>query len=258
MSLHIGVSLPPRIVVSKPTALFAALHECGVESIELRALAAYGEAQLGSDCLRILSDEGFGCTIHSYLPTASVPLYIGSLPTDGTPHVVVVHALSDRVSTVPELAERTASVLSELVETDRNHIYALEIDRIHDRLDPANSVEGVWSILGKAGNPKLGICFDMGHFYWNQSACLHSPDALPPKEWLERAVHTHIHGLVGDETHHALLPGSLPIGFYVNALKSVGYGGIYNLEIAYKNLDDGDGAFAPLRASVACLTEALK
>ena len=96
-----------------------------------------------------------------------------------------------------------------------------------------------------------GICFDMGHYAWYTSMRLGNPQALPPKEFLDRIVHTHIHECVNGDTHYPVSTHSEPTESYINAIAE-NYPGVYNLELSPEKFKDfctaEEGYFGSLEA----------
>lgn len=98
-----------------------------------------------------------------------------------------------------------------------------------------------------------GICWDMGHYGYNTVNLGLPVETLPGPEALGRIIHTHIHCLKDMDTHHPIV--AHPIKEYVDALKSVDYKGIYNIEvkadkyISYMDVREG------MESSIAVLKE---
>ena len=87
-------------------------------------------------------------------------------------------------------------------------------------------------------NRAIGICFDMGHWFYRVKATGSGiPDMMPPA-FRRRIVHTHIHALDGLNTHFPLIsPYELPLKRYIE-LMAYGYFGLYNLNLTSRGLRD--------------------
>lgn len=167
--------------------------------------------------------------------------------------VITLHALQEKRAestfSSEELKDQTINLLkdwTQKVESENLPIYfALENNRNKEKsVDPGNSCEAVVEMVTKVNSPHLGICWDMGHLYSNlmtESELNMKMDDLPSNEFLEKVIHTHIHGLnsVG-RTHFPLTEEyTLPIEDYVTALKKHNYEGVYNLELSFERFEEG-------------------
>ncbi|MDB5085353.1 MAG: sugar phosphate isomerase/epimerase, partial [Bacilli bacterium] len=113
-------------------------------------------------------------------------------------------------------------------------------------VDPGDTCAGVLQMIDEINSPFVGITWDMGHYYSNLVSAGYVPalqdeqlDPLPPLSFLDKTIHTHIHGLGEQGTHCPLTHHeSLPLESYVRALKDSGYTGIYNLELQFNRFPD--------------------
>lgn len=88
--------------------------------------------------------------------------------------------------------------------------------------------EWMWQIVSGVGDPRLGICLDIGH------ANTYSP--TPVLEWLERLGpwirHFHIHNNDGTGDSHSALPdGTIPMAGFLSAASSRCPDASFTLEI---------------------------
>jgi sugar phosphate isomerase/epimerase len=272
----IGVSLPPVIFSDSPinteiqkelafiggtNALLRALRESGVSHIELRALSPLDDGTAADRIADRLVEAGFSYTVHSALADISGKAFLSSLPDppDGV-MTVTVHAFSS-LGSREENALKTIAKLKEWCLAAENACFplklAVEVNRRKGRPDPGDSWEGAVSLADAVGSPLCGLCFDFGHYRYNMLHFGSDPMQIPALGDLKKVIHTHIHGLVDDKTHNPLVPGSLPLREYVRALKSAGYGGIWNLEIDFAKFSAGGAPLDGILKSVSELKEAL-
>ncbi len=279
----IGMSIAPRAFdpnAAKPheiklaeefggmDALLRTLKELGATHIELRTVSpnADGEAMLA--VARRIWAAGLKITVHGSLPETIgrfETVYPSLLPIFREAKAcqdfvnVTVHAYSSEDDTdVAKFAADTNRILTLWAEDAERLGYrlALENNRSKEDYDPGNSCEGVLEMLSDRAD-LVGTCFDFGHYYYNMLYNDDTPDKMPPETFLNRAFHTHIHGLNGEKTHFPLVEGSvMPLERYVTALKKAGYAGVYNLEINVERFpelsyrDAVNASLAVLRAVV--------
>ncbi len=132
----------------------------------------------------------------------------------------------------------SAKLTSEILTTITNvtefpsYTYALENQRSKGYIDPAVTFEGVVQIVSKIPDKKIGICWDMGHSYSNVINYNHP--LFPPREFLERVIHTHIHDLGPDgRTHWPFKKNIVPLEENIRLLQSYKYTGTYNMELSF-------------------------
>ena len=75
-----------------------------------------------------------------------------------------------------------------------------------------------------------GFCWDIGHAFWNVT---HGKmDLQAPTGFVAGVIHTHLHDLAADgQTHWPFSEGRVPLATYLEALRGVGYQGVFNLEM---------------------------
>lgn len=236
------------------------LKECGIQSVEIRKLIRYADVKEYKDAIQLIWDLGMEITIHGDvtgdLPYSNFLEVYPSLEYIFTNFdkyqkklVMPIHAYQTNAgeNSTEDLSKQTVEELGrwvDLIEQEGIPLYlALENNRAKDQtVDPGNSVNGVIKMVDEINSHYLGICWDMGHYYSNllkESNLKELPnrtiDHLPPRSFLEKVYHTHIHGLNHDGKTHFPLTSleSLPLENYITALKKKGYNNVYNLELTF-------------------------
>ena len=105
----------------------------------------------------------------------------------------------------------------------------------------------------------------MGHYYSNILLKYEFEDPpkkqilrLPSDDFLAKVWHTHIHGIGVTGTHNPLTNyESLPLEFYVKALRESGYSGIYNLELDSKRFSSDVPLPESIYSSIARLSRSI-
>ncbi|MBU0511556.1 MAG: sugar phosphate isomerase/epimerase, partial [Chloroflexi bacterium] len=86
--------------------------------------------------------------------------------------------------------------------------------------------EDVLALVTEIDHPRLGICWDTGH------DIRQGVPQDPPKEWLERVDHVHIHDLDNSgEDHFPLVFGNVPNERWIKLLMDAGMEGTITLEL---------------------------
>lgn len=243
------------------------LKEAGVTSIEIRILSRQADPTLFQKTIQMIWEKGLQITIHGALEgDTNGASFVDHYPSMAyiLKHfhryqknlIMTVHAFQEvegpNVRPEPAVLERLSkqSVLqlqewSDLATAENLPIqFAVEINRHKPpRIDPGDTIEGVLQMVEEIDRPNVGICWDMGHYYSNVLSNHGVPSApnpwieeLPPATFLQRVIHTHIHGLQGkDETHFPLSSrSSLPLELYNNSLLQADYQGVFNLELTFQ------------------------
>ncbi|MBE9471734.1 MAG: TIM barrel protein [Chloroflexi bacterium] len=84
----------------------------------------------------------------------------------------------------------------------------------------------ILNIVERIGDPRLGLCWDMGH------DVLAGRPSIPKEAFLRRVVHVHVHDVDEHGTdHYPLLYGRVPYRAWLPTLVQAGFGGIVTLEI---------------------------
>ena len=234
----IGMSLSYKNLLStddvrlKPEHLLPKLWEKGVRSIELRAVSANADP---NDVLRIaelLWSYGFVITVHGNCKN------LGKAVSEVfAPLSLLLENLRQRelIITLHPIKEDNVAMLRVLSEHAEENGYPVRIALENNRRMPdgsdGDSLSLVLDAVIRADRKNVGICFDMGHFAWYAANFTDSPNTLPPKEFLSRVIHTHIHSYEEGTTHFPLREWCEPLSLYVNAL-AYKYYGIYNVELS--------------------------
>lgn len=264
----LGLSLAPRVfnpdrATDSERLLLASLggvkdllrhvRALGVTYIELRSVASGDDAAFICGIAQTIWDAGLKLTVHGGLPadqnddftrsySSLMPLLqrMGAYQTGLT---ITLHSYSAREGDARAFADQTARILRGWCASAAGLPvrFALEINRKKGRIDPSVTCDGVLSMLNDIPGEKAGICWDFGHYYYNMSRIDNTPDLLPPKAFLERVIHTHIHAVGPQGTHTPFVPGAqLPIERYVGALAQAGYDGIYHFEPSFDRFPQED------------------
>ncbi|TBL75644.1 sugar phosphate isomerase/epimerase family protein [Paenibacillus thalictri] len=266
----------------KVEQLLDALKTAGVSSIEVRILPRGADPASYQDVIQAIWDAGLSLSVHGHVA--------GEHPGSGFVEVypsmayilkhfhkyqndinMTLHAFEAKTGSEDELHRETVRLLrswAAIVDAEQLPLqFALENNRKKSsKVDPGDSIGGVVRMVEETDHPRVGICFDMGHYYsnlLNEHGMKLPPEQimedLPMERFLNRAFHTHIHGLGATGTHNPLtLPKSLPLEHYVNALKQAGYRGIYNLELTLDKFDKELSLSEHVLASVRRLKEAVE
>ncbi len=171
-----------------------------------------------------------------------------------------LHSLSskDEEVTLKELTDRTVENLKLIIGKIENAKVptriALEINREKGIKDPSTTYECLVEICDRVNSPLLGIGWDIGHTYSN---ILNGHISLkPPKEFVEKVIHTHIHDVgKNNETHWPLTTKNIPLDVFVGELESVHYDGFYTLEIYPERFGDVMDPYESILKSVSVLEE---
>lgn len=253
----IGVSLPYTWLLTGEDAsglpLDRTLDELrlrGVGSVELRTvLAAHSPEDVLSVC-NMLWARGFQVTVHSRMHSAAsavsdifgpLRLVLDNLKQDKL--ILVLHPIAaDNVAILNSLADH-------IVERGYPVTVALENNRLMPDGTEGDSVAHTLETVKAVNRPEVAVCFDMGHYmYYLGKHHAGEPLTMPPREFLRRTVHTHIHALDGLKTHYPLTAEyDLPLKTLIAAIKW-GYFGVYNFE---PDLPRWQGRIDPLPAILA-------
>lgn len=277
-----GLSLPLRYVIGEETTpetscfakafgkssdCLAELKDYGISSIELRGI---GPDSASDDLLQAAQNvltSGMHLTLHGYLSdNAPDHLFGGAHPQlcattsylrdQQEETVVVVHALTNAQAGHHTFVESTLRALERLAEDIHAHDLpvrvGLEISRYHGLHSPGTTYEGLLDIAQTLDDSEIGFCWDVGHTH---SSFLQDrlPEA-PPSKFVERTIHTHLHGLAPDgDTHRPLIGSSSHIESAISQLRSFGYNGTYNLELYPTRWGVGSDVRDGILDSILCL-----
>jgi sugar phosphate isomerase/epimerase len=256
-----------------PDSCLAELREHGVGSIELKRFGPTSSAEVLLSVAERILGSGLKLSLHGYLTGSATGRTFGDLYPPLLPTVdwlkerqgevvMVVHSLVDAESDYTAVLESTGCALQRLAEGVRASELpirvALEINRFHGHESPGTTYDGILEIARRVrGVPGLGFCWDIGHT--RSSELQGRLAASPPDEFVEKVIHTHVHGLSTDaDTHWPVTESSSHIAAGVRRLRSVGYDGTYNLELYPTRWEPGpDAARRGILDSVRCLREIL-
>ena len=235
------------------------LRELDVDSIELRTVFLRHDPHEVLRVAEMLWKNGFQITVHAKAHSRET-----AIEEVFSPISEVLKNLRQEKLTVVIHPVRgdNAAMLCELADYRDAHGYPVTVALENNRLLPDKS-EGdcaatVLDAVIAANRKNVGICFDMGHYayYWKKNR-VGEDFQLPPKEFISRVVHTHIHALNGLKTHFPLGSYELPLQEIFERL-SYKYFGVYNLELDFPRFkDEVSDLYAALSRSVEYLKEAL-
>ncbi len=217
--------------------LLSYMKDEGVGSIEIRNVREFMPRERSVAAIRAAQKAGFSVSLHVAFEKRSGREYADRVSS------VLKEALGGQAGTVlltvhpcssdEETAALYADWAGALSDFDPRLRLALENMRVRKLGAEHNRLSHVIADIQGAPEPLRGACFDMGHYAYNVLRDGLPVNTCPPAEELRQIVHTHIHSLHMPEadTHFPILSGEDPVSDYIRALKSVGYGGIFNLEL---------------------------
>ena len=256
----IGTSLSYRSLVHDregelaPDVLLPKLWAAGVRGVELRAVWSDTDPHEVLSVANLLWDYGFCVTVHSGCETAG-----NAVEKVFSPLALMLAHLRQRSLTVTlhPIAGDNVAMLRNLADHAKAKGYPVKIALENNRRMPdgtdGDSAALVLDAVKGAERDNVGICFDMGHYAWYAANFLDDPDALPPREFLRRVIHTHIHAYDEGTTHYPLRTWRAPYKNYIEAL-AFGYFGIYNLELEPPRFAKVMGATEGYLTSVSTLS----
>lgn len=246
-------------------AMLKTLKELGVTHIELRTVSPSDDGEAMLAIAEQIWEAGLKITVHGLLPEtigrfaevypSLLPILRAAKKHQNVVNITVHAYSSDGDAGEAELAAATNRILSIWAEDAvvLGYRVALENNRRKGGYDPGNSCEGVLEMLPDRADI-VGSCFDFGHYYYNMLYNGGEPEKMPPEAFLNRAFHTHIHGLRDRKTHFPLVEGSvMPLERYVAALKKAGYRGVFNMEINVERFPE-----LPYRETITASLNALR
>lgn len=219
------------------------LKKQGISSIEVRNFNANATPEMVDIAVQCILQADLNFSIHGYLPedVASknciseiypfLRLIMDDIRNGNT--VMTVHSYSSKICNIKDLARLSGQALGHIAgildKEDINMHLALELNRYHGYSDTSTNYAGILEILKYTEHPKIGICWDIGHSYWN--TLNKGLKNIPPKAFLDKTIHTHIHDLGPDGTHSSLSNGVVPLKKMLKPLILNGYSGVFNLEM---------------------------
>ena len=230
----IGVSLSYEFL-SKNDGLgvtLSSLWSRGVRSIELRMVPAGESPEKVLRIANVLWDYGFKITVHSSSRAVETAVEDILYPLSS---ILAHKRQSEFTVTIHPIVGDNVLLLRTLSDYITEHKYPIRIALENERRLPDKSYGDSMSLVLDAvttvNRDNVGICFDMGHLAWYYETQTDNSDTLPPKEFLNRVIHTHIHTCDNGNTHFPLLSWSGPFTSYIKEL-DFGYFGVYNVEIS--------------------------
>lgn len=236
----IGVSLPFNWFadknIDKNRELLDILQQKGVDSIELRTVTPENDSQEVMNAAETVLQKGFNLTVHGTvrsLESAVSDIFdplselLSNWCSVQQSVTVTIHPIQgDNVGMLLELcgyAEKNGYPV----------IFALENNRLMPDMSEGDSAALVLDVVKQVNRKNVGICFDMGHYtYYRMKNSPTEKLLVPPKEFFEHVVHTHIHGMNGLKTHFPLGKYDLPMDEYFPMLAH-NYFGVYNIELDF-------------------------
>ncbi len=236
----------------------------GVSSIELRHRKKDLSPEEIHKAVETVINAGFSITLHGdALPLPESFEYNSLFPWDNilrklcrgykdlitvTFHPII--AENNKILSA-KLTTETLWILSQYRD-DSIYNFVLENQRSKGYIDPGITFTGVVNMVKKIPGKKIGICWDMGHSYSNTVNYNHPP--FPPKEFLERVTHTHIHDLgPTGRTHWPFKENNVPLKENIELLKSFGYKGVDNLELSFDRFSEEPDIKGMVMSSIRAL-----
>lgn len=247
----IGMSLQYKNLINtddpamKPEVLFPKLWEHGVRSVELRGVPPTSSQNEALRVANALWDHGFQITVHSQPKSEK-----SAVDDIFAPLTKVLSNMRQRelVIVIHPVVGDNVAMLFALSDYIKENKYPVRIALENNRKMPdgtnGDSAALVLEAVSRVDRQNIGICFDMGHWAWYTANFTDTPNKLPPKEFLSKAIHTHIHAYTEDAenvygpatkgaTHFPLDEWKEPISLYIDAL-GYRYLGVYNVELTPK------------------------
>lgn len=257
----VGVSLPYSLLRhggAEYEEIMGTLVEQGVGSIEIRSIRPDSSPE---DVVRIaegLRARGMEITLHATVTSAESAVQdvfgpLSPLFSEGCQEkwIVVIHPINgDNVAMLRTLADHAVSMAYPIV-------WALENNRLLPDGNAGDSAALVLEAVEAVDRDCVGICFDMGHYAYDMKARVGDGEwQMPPKAFLNRVVHTHVHALNGFETHYPLGEYELPLERILEKM-AYGYFGVYNVELTFARFSDRITPVDAIRSSVSTLRKAM-
>ncbi|MCF7914044.1 MAG: sugar phosphate isomerase/epimerase [Spirochaetaceae bacterium] len=241
-----------------------------VRGIEISSFDAGVSVEAVEASIQSIWNSKLEVIIHAYLPEEILGNDIASVypwlemilerAQSYQNHLLInIHALASKTIDTTYSLKKTINNLKQislLIKKEKYPIsFAVEINREKNKNDPSTGYENLIEICRQVDNPKIGIGWDIGHTYYN--VCNSYIPKDPPREFIERVVHTHIHDLNSNgQTHWPLVTGNLPLKFYLQKLQSVAYNQYHTLELYPERFIDTLSADITMFESIEILKKA--
>ena len=145
-----------------------------------------------------------------------------------TQPVVVIHGARAVKGDRESLFQDTRSFLTWALHEFRDIRLAFENNTVAEghTIKIGDTIEEVNRVVDTLDHPRLGICWDMGHY-------AKAGFATPPEEaWLKKVIHVHIHDMDSTQTdHYPLIYTSYDYAGWLRLLAAAGMQGIATLEV---------------------------
>ncbi len=169
--------------------------------------------------------------------------------------VVVIHGARADNQDRQVLFQDTCGFLNWVLDEFRDIRLAFENNTVAEAktIKIGDTIEEVSRVVDTIHDPRLGICWDMGHY---AMAGFTTP---PDGSWLQKVIHVHIHDLDAAHTDHfPLVFASYDYTGWLGALAAAGMQGIATLEVKGGQLMKwpNEQIEEALCASFTCIKEA--
>lgn len=171
------------------------------------------------------------------------------------PAPLVVHAAESAMRSPEALEEDTLAFLRWLLARDDG------LEPVLENLEPRKTITRITTtradvrrLVEQVGDPRVGICWDLGHDVLSGST------GVPEPAWLELVRHVHLHDIDEQGQDHApLIFGHVPSAEWLGPLVAAGYAGVVTLEISRRQVGHlpHDRLMAVLVGSVRVAVEAV-
>lgn len=258
--LKLGLSLPLNYLASgsgdlpvrcfaetfgPPAKGLACFKEHGVRSIEIQKFGANVCRARLRDAIKRVLDAGINLSLHGFLPPGDAQCHdndtmawlttgLDAIGARQHQTVVVVHVLeapgasrNDSVKITVQSLDRMATAIG---TSGSDAVIAIEINRYRGAVTPGVTYEGLLRIVTRLRQARIGFCWDLGHTAFSVQQGKLPPN--PPRDFIDRVIHTHLHGLSSQgETHWPIKKLTPHLTNGLRHLQRVGYRGVYNLEL---------------------------
>ena len=233
----------------------------GLDGVEIKAL--YRDADALDTLLSRFCPTGVQLTFHKeiYFPGHSRSFlgeyhsFISTCQRHGIYNpLVVIHGTEGKNLYPIEHRQATVESINILTAEFPQIRFAVEVNRQRRTLYQAcQSYEDAMAILRRCRSKAVGVCWDLGHCHYN--SLYWDMPFIPPLDFLKRVINVHVHDVVGEETHHFLHPGGLPLEDALDALRGVDYDGPLTLEVSPERTKAGKNFISQLEKMVGEVRE---
>ena len=240
----IGVSLPFKWLLTGEGALgdrnclLNELRQNNVRSVELRTVRQSCTPDDVKTVAEMLWSNGLMISVHGEVKSVETAVSDVFKPLESVLKVLRQPSLN---ITVHPIVGDNVKMLTSLSDCIRQNGYPVTVALENNRLLPdkteGDSAELVLNAVTEADCPEIGICFDFGHYiYYRTKNRPDEPNLLPPKEFFQRVIHTHIHGVENLKTHFPLNGQNMPLEEIFEKL-AFEYFGLYNIELEFSRFE---------------------